>query len=259
MSIVAIAIGAVISFTASPGNEPPQTAEQIIASYVQDFRSDRFAAEPRLFGIQVPGEGEWHVRVTGEKQDGHWGVTLHEGPAPEPTFVYRVEAETLLAVDRGDLNPITAQGKAFSDDYAPMEVIQMAGYQPTMQQYAAVNPFSFHFWTRGFPEIIPFGEGKTRKLHGSNVVGFYYETGLRTIYSRIEPGETIRDDPREQAMPFPILIVVIRGTAEGRVDGQEVTVPAGNAVFVPPLAPHRWWNEHEEPAEAILIMFGEGA
>ncbi len=250
---------AAIVLGAAGASGAPTTTEEIIESYVEDFRSDRFAAEPMLFGIRVPDEGEWHVRVTGEQHGDTWGVELHEGAAPTPTFVYRVESETLRAVESGELNPITAQGKAFSDDYAPMEVLQMEGYQPTMEQYAAVNPFSFHFWTRGFPEMIPFGEENTRKLHGSNVVGFYYEPGLRTIYSRIEPGETIRDDPREQAMPFPILIIVMSGTAEGRVDGERVTAPAGNAIFVPPFAPHVWWNELQEPAEAILVMFGEGA
>lgn len=258
MAVIVIVVASILS-ALTVAQEQPRTTEQIIKSYVEDFRSDRFAAEPMLFGITVPDEGEWHVDVKGEKAGEKWVVELLEGPPPTPTFVYRVEGKTLRATDQGRLNPITAQGKAFSDDYAPMEVVQMEGYAPSFEQYAAVNPFSFHFWTRGFPEVIPFGEGMTRKLHGSNIVGFYYEPGLRTVYSRIEPGTTIRDDPREQAMPFPILIVVIGGTAEGNVDGQPVSLSAGNAVFVPPFAPHRWWNDSEEAAEAILIMFGDGA
>jgi uncharacterized RmlC-like cupin family protein len=43
------------------------------------------------------------------------------------------------------------------------------------------------------------------------------------------------------------------------VDGHPVTVSAGNVVFVPPFAPHKWWNNGDEAAEAILIMFGDGA
>lgn len=66
-----------------------KTPQQIIESYVEDFRSDRFAAEPRLFGIEVPGTGEWHVRVTGQQNDDQWGVELSDGPPPEPTFVYK--------------------------------------------------------------------------------------------------------------------------------------------------------------------------
>jgi len=36
-----------------------------------------------------------------------------------------------------------------------------------MEQYAEVNPFSFHYWTRSFPEVIPFGGGSIRQAHGS--------------------------------------------------------------------------------------------
>ncbi len=69
-------------------------------------------------------------------------------------------------MDQGAINPLTAQGKAFSGDYNPMSISQMEGYSPTHQQNAAINPFSFHFWTRGFPEVIPFGEGLTRTYLG---------------------------------------------------------------------------------------------
>jgi hypothetical protein len=174
-----------------------RTSAEIIRSYVEGFRSDRFASETRLFGIDVPGQGEWHVQVTGERTGDTWGVELSEGPPPSPTFVYRIEEETLRLVDGGALNAITAQGKAFASDYAPMDVIEMEGRKPSPEEYAAVNPLSFHFWTRGFPEVIPFGGDQTRTLHGSPVVGFYYETGLRTAYSRIDPGGQVRDDPRE--------------------------------------------------------------
>ena len=59
---------------ASGASDGPDTAEAIIQSYVEDFRSDRFAAAPMLFGIRVPNEGEWHVRVTGEQSGERWGV-----------------------------------------------------------------------------------------------------------------------------------------------------------------------------------------
>lgn len=243
----------------SENHEGTKSIEQIIRSYVEDFRSDRFAADPMLFGIEVPDEGEWHVEVGGEKTDDGWTVKLAEGPAPQPTFVYKIEAETLRAIDAGELNALTAQGKAFAGDYTPMSVRQMEGYEPSLQEDVRINPFSFHFWTRGFPEKIPFGKGLTRRAHGSNFVVFYYEQGLRTAWYRVEPGERVRDDPREMAMPFPMLVVGIAGTAKGEVDGTPVSLPAGQTVFVPANVMHLWWNETDQPAEAVLIMFGEGA
>jgi quercetin dioxygenase-like cupin family protein len=51
----------------------------------------------------------------------------------------------------------------------------------------------------------------------------------------------------------------VDGTAEGELGGTRVSLPAGNAVFVPASVDHRWWNETDKPAEAIIVMFGEGA
>ncbi len=252
---VAVAAPRVFGAEAQSARSPGQ----IIASYVEDYRADRYAAEPMLFGIEVPGHGQWHVRVTGEEGPDGWGVELGAGPPPTPTFVYRIEAETLGAIDRGEMNALTAQGAAFSGDYTPMSIDMMEGFAPTAEAYAAINPFSFHFWTRGFPEVVPFGEGLTRRAHGGNFVIFYYETGLRTAWYRIQPGERVREDAREQVMPFPIMVVGISGTAEGEVDGRRVTLPQGHTLFVPPNVMHRWWNEGDEPADAVLIMFGDGA
>ncbi len=235
------------------------SAAGIVKSYVEDYRQDRYASEPMLFGIEVPGQGQWTVEVTGNKLEGGWEVLLSDGLPDQSTFYYSIEFETLLAVNEGKLNALTAQGKAFVGDYTPMSVQLMEGYSPSMEDYAKINPFSFHFWTRGFPEMIPFGEGMTRRAHGSNFTVFYYETGIRTAWYRVLPGERVRDDAREQAMPFPMLVVAIKGTTEGEVDGKRVALSSGNTIFIPPNVMHKWWNETDEATEAILIMFGEGA
>ncbi|MEO0727126.1 MAG: hypothetical protein AAFZ63_21445 [Bacteroidota bacterium] len=247
------------------GKTPPAaeqamiTAAAIINSYVADYRSDRFAADPMLFGIIVPEHGDWTVHVTGQSTDSGWEVQLTDGLPEEKTFLYRIEYPTLQAIYEGKLNALTAQGKAFIGDYTPMSVEMMEGYEPSAEAYAAINPFSFHFWTKGFPETIPFGEGLTRRAHGSNFVVFYYETGIRTAWYRVLPEEKVRHDPREQAMPFPMMVVAIKGTTEGEVDGQRVSLPEGNTIFIPPFVNHKWWNETDEASEAILIMFGDGA
>ncbi len=256
--VIGLTLGA--SGVALPPNQGTERSHQeILESYVEDFRFDQFASEPMLFGVQIPDAGDWHVRATGQQEDGEWDVELVAGPPPTPTFYYRVEDETLRAIDRGDINALTAQGKSFQDDYAPMDVLTMDGYEPNETQDAAINPYSFHFWTRGFPEVVPFGEGMTRRAHGSNFVVFYYQKGLRTAWYRVEPEDRVRDDPREMPMPFPTLVIGIRGTAEGIVGGERVTMRSGEAVFIPPNTEHRWWNETEDVAEAVVVMFGDGA
>lgn len=234
--------------------------EEIIHDYIIDFRNDAHASNPMVFGIEVPDYGNWVVNVPGKKTNGAWQVELSKGLPDIPTFIYRIEYVTLMAMEEGTLNAMTAQGKAFSGDYAPMEVHEMEGFTPTEEVNGKINSFSFHFWTKGFPEVIPFGADLTRQAHGVNMVLFYYQKGFRSGWLSIPPKGKVRHDPREQAMPFPMLVVSIKGDTEGEMNGKRVSLAEGNALFIPPGTTHKWWNESEEEAvEAILIMFGEGA
>ena len=204
--------------------------------------------------------GEWTIEVTGrEIGEKQWEVLLKEGLPDIPTYAYRAEVAVLKAIYTGELNALTAQAKAFSSDYAPLQVIEVNDFQPGEEQNGALNSFSFHFWTKGFPEVIPFRPDATRQAHGGGAVIFYYEKGLRTSWFNIKPGQRVREDAREQAMPFPMMGVLIKGTAKGIVDGEPVTVNEGQTVFIPANVHHKWWNESDEDVELILIMFGEGA
>ncbi|MEO1029941.1 MAG: cupin domain-containing protein [Bacteroidota bacterium] len=233
--------------------------KEIITSYVEDYKNDQHAQHPMIFGIEIMDKGKWTVNVTGKKVNNQWVVNLKEGLPTVPTFIYEIEYETLLAIYNGDMNALTAQGKAFIGDYTPMRVKEMEGFETSVDIDSEINKFSFHFWTKGFPEIVPFSADLTRQAHGSNFVVFYYQKGLRTAWYRVLPNEIVRDDPREQAMPFPIMIVAIKGTTEGEVGGKRVSLSEGNTLFVPPFTTHKWWNETNEATEAVLIMFGEGA
>ncbi len=243
------------------GSLSKNEVEKIIQSFVDDYKSDRHASEARIVGIDVPEvDGKWTITISGKEiEPKKWEVSLSEGMPKEPTYVYRAEASILEAIHDGEINALTAQAKAFSSDYAPLDAYEMDGFIPTEEEDGKMNAFSFHFWTKGFPEIIPFRPTSTRKVHGGNASLFYYEKGLRSGWLRMDPGDRVREDAREQAMPFPMMGIVISGEAEGIVDGAPVTVTEGNTVFIPANVHHKWWNESDKPCELILIMFGKGA
>lgn len=235
------------------------TVESILTSYVEDYRNDQFAKNPMLFGVEVKDHGSWTIHITGKQVKDGWEVILKEGMPQSPTFLYVVEYATLVGVYEEKLNAITAQVKAFSSDYAPMDTKFMEGYEPSQEEVDKINPFSFHFWTKGFPEKVPFGSGLTREAHGADAVLFYYQKGFRGGWLRIQPKAKVRHDPREQAMPFPMLVIALKGVTEGEMNGERVSLSEGNALFIPAGTVHKWWNETEEASESILIMFGEGA
>ncbi len=232
------------------------SAEKIIESYTDDFREDPTAGEPALtFGVRVRGFGTWTISLD---EDG--AVGLEPGSPSDPTFLYTTDLGTLRAMNRGDLAVFTAMGKASSSDFAPMDFELMEGYQPPEDFMEVFVPFTFHFWTKGVPEMVRFGEEKyTRVVHGANVVALYYQKGLRSAWYQIEKGQHINEPVEDQTNPFPTLVIFTRGKADARIGGKKISIEEGRSVLIPAGVSHEFWNESDIPAEFIIIMFGEGA
>ena len=244
--------------------QPPASrpAGEILKSFVEDFRTDLAAGTRCVFGIAVQGSTrqEWHVVASGRKDAaGRYEVDLRKGLPPEPAAVYATDLETLGKIDRGEMNALTAMGKARSSDPAPMDITFMPGFQPGEDFVASFLPLTFHFWTRGFPETVNFGPVAGREVHGATMVVLYYQKGLRSAWGQIRKGQRVNADPRDQVNPFPTMIIGLRGRAMAKVAGVEKILDPGQMVFVPPGTAYKAWNPFDEPAEFILLMFGEGA
>ncbi|HSA95929.1 MAG TPA: cupin domain-containing protein [Acidobacteriota bacterium] len=235
---------------------------EILRSFVEDFRSDPAAAAKSLFGISISGvvEPEWHVVVNGRKDaSGRFEVELRKGLPPTPAVVYTTDPTTLDKIDRGEMNALTAMGRARASDPAPMDITFMPGFQPDEDLLAVLLPLTFHFWTRGFPEAVAFNEAAGREVHGATMVVLYYQKGLRSAWGQIRKGQRVNADPRDQVNPFPTMIVGLRGRAMAKVGGVEKILEPGHMVFIPPGTAHEAWNPFDEPAEFIILMFGDGA
>ena len=244
--------------------QPPASRPvgEILKSFVEDFRKDPAAGARCTFGITVRGssEPEWHVVASGRKDPaGRFEVDLGRGLPAEPAVVYVTDFETLGKIDRGEMNALTAMGKARESDPAPMDVTFMPGFEPTENFLTDCLPLTFHFWTRGFPETVSFGPSAGREVHGATMVVLYYQTGLRSAWGQIRKGQRVNADPRDQVNPFPTMIIGLRGRAMAKVGGVEKTLEAGQMLFVPPGIAHEAWNPFAEPAEFIILMFGDGA
>jgi mannose-6-phosphate isomerase-like protein (cupin superfamily) len=264
VGIIALAVlGTLVVAQERPqGAESARTAEEILRSYVEDFRTDAAAAEAMTFGVRVSGEGggDWHVAVAGKKEGAAAAdVSLRPGLPAEPCVLYTLDLETLRRIDAGELNALTAMGRAREADPTPMDIDFMPGFQPTPDFIVRFLPFTFHFWTRGFPETVPFGREHSRLVHGGNIVIFYYQEGLRSGWAQLEKGQHVNADPRDQVNEFPSMFIVIRGRAMGKIGGKEGLLTAGEMILVPAGVSHEMWNPFDEPAEVILVMFGAGA
>lgn len=226
--------------------------EAVLQTYVDDYASDvtRF---DQTFGIRVAGNW-WTVTVAGDE------TTLTRGEPTEPTYYYTItEEETLRRIDRGELNMFTGMAKAFSTDVTPTDLDTMEGYQPRPDFMTVVIPQVFHFWTRGFPEVVPFSEDRALPTHGAHTVIIYYQEGFRSGWGYLAPGEHANEDPRSRTNPFPSLFIGLQGTATARINGVDSEFSEGNFMIIPPGVSHEFINESDENVHFLLFMFGEGA
>lgn len=242
--------------TASPA-WAGDSAKQILQRFVDDYRSDPMLIET-TFGIDVAGE-RYHVvaRKTGNDDA---AVTLHEGFPEDAVWYFTLDDASVLGrLDQRTLNAGTAMAKAFSTDETPMDIAQTDGFEPGEGFLNEILKVTFHFWNRGFPELIPFNEEATRFTHGTDAVIFYYQPGFRSGWFSIKQGHHVNADPKSRTNPFPSLMVFTRGEGSALIGEKAVTVREGQALFIPPGISHQFLNENEAPLQGVLLMFGEGA
>ncbi len=237
-------------------SEVSASIESMLRDFVEDFRNEAFAGQQAFsFGIRLKDADDWHVDL-----DGKGGVELARGLPSEPSACYVTGSATLQKIHNGEISALTCMAKARGSDPAPMDIEFMDGYVPDETFFEFFIPFTFHFWTRGNPKIVPFGgKENTREVHGGQAAVFYYQKGLRIGWYRINRGQHINKDGADQTNPFPTLAIFIRGKAHARIGGQEMEIRAGQTMLIPENVTHEFWNDKAEPAEFIIVMFGEGA
>ncbi len=238
--------------------------EKMLNDFATDFRTDPMA-EGIIFGIEVRDaeQARWHVYV-GDREDGEseCPVEVVSGFPPDPIPYFTTDLATLTKIHSGELASLTAMGKAFSTDFAPMDLEMMPGFKADESVEKALMSASFHFWTRGFPERIRFSDlSGTRTLHGANGVLFYYQEGFRSGYIHLQPGQHANADTLSQTNSFPTLLVITKGELQARIGQTECVLAEGEAVFIGPDVHHEFWIDEssKEAAEVVLLMFGEGA
>ncbi|WP_203293775.1 cupin domain-containing protein [Maricaulis parjimensis] len=228
----------------------PAEAGAILDRFAADYMNDPTFSRDWEFGVVVDGNW-WTVSLDHDTTS----YTIRQGEPETPSFFYPAEGQTLAMVDRGEMAALTAMGKAFSSDYAPMDIDLMdgAGFDP------AILGFTFHFFTRGTPEIIRWRDHATREVHGGNLGIIYYQPGLRSGFGYVMPGQHVNEDERSRTNPFPSMVIFTGERAIARLNGVDQEVGDGDIIFIPAGMSHEFLNPFDEPAEFLLFMFGEGA
>jgi mannose-6-phosphate isomerase-like protein (cupin superfamily) len=243
---------ALMPLAAAPALGQDNSAEAILTRYAADYVvNDVTFLGDQEFGVQIAGE-MWTVALEHESRS----YLVRRGDPSAPTFYYTVDTlETLQRVDRGEISAYTNMAKAFSSDVTPMdiELMEGAGFDP------AILTHVFHFWTRGFPEVVNYAEQDTRMTHGGNAGIIYYQPGFRSGFGNVAPGQHVNEDPRSQTNPFPTLLIVTEGWMTARINGVDTVFEEGQFMIIPAEVRHEFLNPYDTPAHFFLFMFGEGA
>lgn len=236
-----------------------QEVETILNAFAQDYEQDVTFRQDVTFGIQVD-DHFWHIKAKAGTENNAPEVLVLDGEPAAPTFYFFTDFATLEKIDKGELNALTGAAKAFSTDFAPFDMDIMEGFVPDHVFLPTLLSTLFHFWTKGTPEIIPFGLDHTRPNHGAQASVFYYQPGFRSAYVAIKKGQHANENEQSKENPFPTLLIGIKGAADMIIDGKKSVLTSGNAVLIPAGVSHEFLNpDRDEPFEGILLMFGEGA
>jgi mannose-6-phosphate isomerase-like protein (cupin superfamily) len=206
------------------------------------------------FWILGEGGGEFHTVLSAEP-----GAELQEGSPVRYDMGFEMEMRVLRHLDAGRLNVLTAMGQAEAGDPVPVVARLDPDFARRPDGSLLFRRVAFHFWNREWPEVIRFGTGESRMVHGANAAVLLYDEQFRSAWFQLKPGMHVNADPTQQVNEFPQLIVVTRGAIRARLDGRELVLTEGEAVFIPPGMKHEFWVGSGEYGECIWIAFGEGA
>jgi mannose-6-phosphate isomerase-like protein (cupin superfamily) len=253
-------VGFLLYASAAAGYPPQQEIESILNVFIDDYaKNDKLPESPITFGILITGphEEKWTISID---KKGPQKVELKKGFPDQPTFYLVTDFMSLKKIYDGKLNALTAAGRERMSDKTPLDIGFMEGFQPSIDFiYGTMMPLGFHFFNRGKPEVIPFGEKFSRFVHGGNTVIFYYQQGLRIGWYQVKKGMKINEDPQLATNPFPTLFIMTKGEGMGRLGENTMPLKEGMAIYVPAGMVHQYWTESDSGLEFVIIMFGEGA
>jgi mannose-6-phosphate isomerase-like protein (cupin superfamily) len=257
MGLVLFTPQVVVESVQSPSNVL-DSASAILQRYGDAWRGGQEMALERDFvmAFWIRGElgGDYHLVLSPEP-----GADVREGVLELYDVGFELDIELLRRLDRGEINALTAMGQARGGDPIPLVPRMGPLLEATPDAGLQFRRLAFHFWTRGWPEIVPFGERATRLVHGGNAAVLLYDREFRSAWFQLKPGMHVNADPEDQTNEFPQLVIITRGRIKGRFDGQERVLVEGEAILIPAGMRHEFWADNEEYGEAVWIAFGEGA
>jgi hypothetical protein len=245
----------VVLFCISYGNEKEMDTipvKDILETFTRSYVEKTHELSEMSFGFLIDGDEWWTVTIHSDRSF----EVCQEEPAA-PTFYFTADATTLKDIADGAMRAPTAMAKARADERTPMDIAFIEGYE--INEAFDLREFVFRYFALNKIEKIMLGKQFARIVHGGYAIPLVYAEGLRTAWYRIEQGMIINEDPQDQTNPFPTLVIATKGSGYAEIGGQVFQFSAGEAYYIPQNITHKFWTDHMDGLEFIIIMYGEGA
>jgi len=229
-----------------------ETATEILEKMAVSFEQDLIFPMFLLANIRVLDEdgGNWQVVVNGKEVRLN---RIQEDRLNTPAQVtLSMSKDTLDKINQGIWTATTALAQSKASDPTPINIQFASGlnFAKLEQEFFY---FMDHFFNWRKPETFELGLEHTRPAHGGHVIPLHYGRGFRSGWCIINKGEKINAEKEKN--PFPQLIIMLKGTGYGEIDGEVHQFQPGQCLYVPPNSTHIFWTDGEESAEAIFMAW----
>lgn len=196
--------------------------------------------------------------------DSHWYIVfqnneyfLNQGKNPNAKMVITANYDTYTKIYNGDLNGMTAIGRASISQSAPLDMWLENGMTFRKMNWNKVYFTISNFFNSHPHNKVLLGRDHSRNVHGGNVVALYYSVGFRSAYYNLEIGQTLNESGEKD--PFNQSFVIISGEGFAKIGSDTLKLAANEAYYIKPNIEHKVWTDSEQGLSLVWNAWGNEA
>jgi len=228
------------------------TAGEILRQMAESFAAKGCPGAPFAVTFEIDSGAEtWQLSAAPTD------ATVESGAHPEPDFTVVTSTDVLRQLQAGEISPLTAAGRESLQQKTPLDFRLPEGASFTMDLYHRIVRFVQRFMNPAPGERIRMAETHSRVVHGGNVVGLFADTGFRSGWYKLKPGERL-NEPGD-TNPFPQAFVILSGSGKAQIGDETIELRPNTAYHIPPETEHVVQPSPEEPITLLWLAWGDGA
>ena len=213
---------------------------------------------------KIPANFADTINLHLKDNDSHWHIifadgnyVINKGKNPLAKIVITADYRTYKKIYEGELNAMTAIGRASIHEAAPLDMWLENGmtFSKIDWDYAyftVINFFNSHPHNK-----VLIGKEHARKIHGGHAVALFYNEGFRSAYYNIIKGEILNESGEKD--PFNQSFIIIQGNGFAKIGNDTLKLKTNEAYFIKPNLEHKVWTDSEEGLSLIWNAWGSEA